>query len=245
MGPKKTQPSDNSTSNMEKLQAEMNEKLSALIEQVSRLSDDLREVKAENKSLKETVQQQADEIMDLKNVINDRETHARSWSIRITNLPLPAGQESNNKVVMDTVYQELVLPILEGARSSGDINTIPACEQLIEIAHILPGRGTHKPVIVRFLSRYWRSLLFKHRREHAPREVAPTSSTSGGRPARMRFPFYEDLTKATFRQLKQLQADERVTSAWTVSGSIRFKVKDDDTVYKVSNIYETIEDIIE
>jgi hypothetical protein len=240
MGPKKNATSDN---NMEKLQMEMNNKLTVMMEEIRNLSEALKEVKEENKGLKEKVQQQADEIMDLRNEMNDREAHARSWSIRVINLPLPAGQESDNNIVMRTVYQELVVPILTGAQTSGDITSIPTCEQIIEVAHILPGRGANKPVIVRFMSRFWRSLLFKHRREHAPRE-APAPTTSG-RPARMKFPFYEDLSRVTFRQLKLVQADERVTSAWTVSGVIRFKVKDDETIYKVSNMFETVDDIIE
>jgi hypothetical protein len=241
MGPKKV--TNQGFPNIERPLEEMNDKLSTLMEEVRSLKDTLKEVKSENVVLKEKLQQQADEIAVLRNEMNDREAHARSWSLRVINVPIPEGQETDNKIVMHAVYNSLVVPILEGAKTKGDITVLPTCENIIEVAHILPGRSAKKPVIVRFMSRFWRSLMFKHRREFAPREAA-ASTSAGGRPARMLYPFYEDLTRITFRQLKSIQADERVTSAWTVSGAIRFKVQDDDTVYKVSTIYETVEDII-
>jgi hypothetical protein len=227
---------------MERLQAEMNSKLTALVEEVRSLSGALKQVKDENVQLKQTLENQADEIADLRNELNERELHARSWSIRVVNLPLPEGRETDNRVVMETVYKELVVPILEGARASGEIQVIPPCDNIVEVAHILPGKATKKPVIVRFHSRYWRSLLFKHRKEHAPREAQAQAGSS--RP-RMKYSFFEDLTKATFRQLKKIQADERVESAWTVSGVVRFKVSGDSSIHKVTSIYDTVDDIIE
>jgi hypothetical protein len=240
MPPKKN--SDNDTSKaMEKQLAEMNKKLNTLMEEFRSVAETLKQTKKENESLKETVSQQADEIAELRNAINDRELHARSWSIRINNIPIREGQETNNKVVMNAVYQELVAPILAGAVEAGEITSVPPCENLIEVAHILPGKGAKKPIIVRFFSRYWRSLLFRFRKDHAPREAAPAADRSG----RMRYPFYEDLTRATFKQLKAIQADDSVTAAWTVSGNIRFKVENDDTIYRVSNMYDTVADLVE
>jgi hypothetical protein len=244
MGPKKgTQSTTQGVPNIERLQEEMNEKLSTLMEEVRSLKDTLKDMKSENVALKERVQQQEETIAVLRNDMNDREAHARSWSLRVINIPIPEGQETDNRIVMNAVYNSLVVPILEGARSKGDITVLPTCENVIEVAHILPGRSAKKPVIVRFMSRFWRSLMFKHRREFAPREAAATTS-AGGRPPRMLYPFYEDLTRITFRQLKSIQADDRVTSAWTVSGAIRFKIQDDETVYRVTTMYETVDDIV-
>jgi hypothetical protein len=79
---------------------------------------------------------------------------------------------------MESLYKELVVPILEGARASGEISTIPLCDNILEVAHILPGKTAKKPIIARFHSRYWRSLLFKYRRDHAPRE--PARAAAGG-----------------------------------------------------------------
>ena len=48
---------------------------------------------------------------------------------------------------MQAVYDHLILPILEGAKSKGDILHVPDCETLLETAHILPGSADGpKPV---------------------------------------------------------------------------------------------------
>jgi predicted nuclease with TOPRIM domain len=172
MPPKKPNTNNSNTDGggaktMEALQIEMNNKLSVLMDDFRSLKDEFKSMKQENKKLKETLEQQADEIAELKNELNEKELHARSWSIRVNNIPVPDGKETDNKAVMQAVHKELVAPILAGAVSAGEIASVPSCDNLIEIAHILPGKGARKPIIVRFLSRYWRSLLFKHRREHA------------------------------------------------------------------------------
>jgi predicted RNase H-like nuclease (RuvC/YqgF family) len=95
-------PSTNNTT-MEELQAEMITKLTSLVEEVRSISSTLKQVKSENAQLKATIQQQADEIAVLKNDNNDRELHARSWSVRVVNLPLPPDQETSNRSSMDTV----------------------------------------------------------------------------------------------------------------------------------------------
>jgi mRNA-degrading endonuclease YafQ of YafQ-DinJ toxin-antitoxin module len=223
---------------MEALQEEMNNKLSTLLDEVKSLKSEIKSVKQDNAKLKETVQNQAEEIAELRNELNDKELHGRSWSIRVNNIQVQ--DETNNRAVMQAVHTELIAPILAGAVESGEIESVPSCTSLIEIAHILPGKGARKPIIVRFFSRYWRSLLFRFRKDHAPRETATTND----RPGRMKYPFYEDLTRATFKQLKTIQSDERVTAAWTVSGVIRFKLDGDEKVYRVTSVYDTIDDLL-
>jgi predicted nuclease with TOPRIM domain len=149
MGPKKKTVSslsasdNNSAGNMERLQEEMNEKLSDLVKEVRSLATKLKKSKSENESLKQKVQHQADQISELRNNMNDRESHARSWSICAINILVPKEQESDNNIIMKAVYEELVVPILEGAKACGDIATIPARENIIEIAHILPGKAAN------------------------------------------------------------------------------------------------------
>ena len=60
----------------------------------------------------------------------------------------------------------------------------------------------------------------------------------------MKFPFFEDLTGASFSKLNYIKQQQDVASAWTVNGSIRFKIKNSEQVYKVSNLSETFEDIV-
>ena len=167
--------------------------------------------------------------------------------MRILNIHLQPGKESDTQLVMDTIYQQLLLPILEGAKASEEIHTIPSREALLETAHILPGKGPKKPIIARFYSRYWRSLIFQYRKDFAPREESPANNTRRGadRTSRMLFPFYKDLTRATFKQLQSIKEKENVTAAWTVSGVIRFKIKDSENIYKVSSLWGTVDSLTE
>ena len=229
---------------MEEMQSETNSKLSELIEKFEQLEASLLAVTQEKEILKVTVSRQAIELAELRNSLNEREQYARSWSMRVLNVPVPKESESDTRLVMQSVYDNLIHPILEGARASGAIDSVPSCDSLLETAHILPGKTDgHKLVIARFYSRYWR-------REFAPREAsttaaASTSSRSGAnRLARMRFPFFEDLTKANFQKLAAIKQHEDVSSAWTVNGTIKFKIKDDDTIYRISNLQESVEDVI-
>ena len=226
----------------------MNTKLSALIAKFEALEAALLSVKAKNETLKCTVAEQVEEIADLRNSLNDREQYVRNWSMRILNLEIPKDSEVDTRFVMNAVYDTLLLPILEGALANGDIDHVPDCNSLLETAHILPGKkDSAKPIIARFYSRYWRNLVFRNRKEFAPREVgnaATSTRTSTAKGARMRFPFFEDLTRATFKKLGDIKNQERVVSAWTVNGSIRFKIKDNNNIFRVSSINESIDDIV-
>jgi hypothetical protein len=240
--------------NVEELLKETIHKLNVLTDKVTDLETSLKAAAAENTSLKATVAKQDDEIASLKDALNSREQHARSWSVRLLNIQLPPGQESNNKVVMDTVYNNVLLPILEGAKQQKEISIIPECENLLDTAHILPGKGTNKPIIARFFSRYWRSIIFRFRKDFAPREDGPsapaTRSSAGAgaaaaRAPRMKYSIFEDLTGLNFKQLQSIKQHEAVTSAWSVNGIIKFKVKNSEQIYKVVSLYDTVDSIIE
>ena len=251
MTPKKKQPKESTktTHSMEEMQIEMNAKLTALMAKFEAVEASLAAVIKDNIKLKETVAGQAVEIAELRNSLNERERYARNWSLRALNIPVPKESESDTRVVMKAVYDNLLHPILEGARARGDISHVPDCDALLETAHILPGKDEgHKPVITRFYSRYWRNLVFRNRKEFAPRESISTTSnntrSSASKVSRMKFPFFEDLTRATFQKLSAIKQQDGVTSAWTVNGSIRFKLRDNNTIYRVSSLHETFEDII-
>ena len=236
-----------SNHSMEDLQQELLEKISTLTDKFENLEATLLRMSRENEDLKVTVLNQAKEIAELRNNLNEREQYARNWSMRCLNMPVPKESENDTRIVMKVVYETLIHPILEGARVAGDISSVPNCETLLETAHILPGKSGTKPVIVRFYSRYWRNLVFRHRKDYAPREEVPATNntrSSGGRAAKMKYPFFEDLTRATFQKLAYIKQQSDVTAAWTVNGSIRFRTKESETIYRVSNLLETFEDIV-
>ena len=230
----------------------MNTKLSSLIEKFELLEASLISVTREKEALKVTVAEQAVEIAELRNSLNEREQYARSWSMRILNILVHKDHETDTRRVMQSVYDNLIQPILEGARANGDIEHVPNCEALLETAHILPGKGDGpKLVIARFFSRYWRNVVFRNRKDFSPREPStaiptPSNNTRSGaaRTPRMKYPFFEDLTRATFTKLTAIKQQEGVISAWTVNGSIRFKLKDNNTIFRVSKLQETFEEII-
>ena len=232
--------------------ASLSTQMVTLIEKMDKMEQLLSATQTENSKLRDQVQTQSEEILYLKDCLNDREQYARSWSIRCLNIPLQKDQETNPRYVMQEVYKELLLPILKGAVEKGDIPVVPTCYELLEMAHILPGKkGDKKPIIARFYSRYMRSLIFRYRKDFAPRETQTATrasgaeqSGSGSRPPRMRYSFFEDLTRGTYAKLQEIKSVPEVQSAWTVSGTIRFKVKDSETVYKVSSLTDSVASIM-
>jgi hypothetical protein len=69
------------------------------------------------------------------------------------------------------------------------------------------------------------------------------ASGAGERP-RYAFPFYEDLSSAVFRKMKELQADSRVDACWSVNGQLRYRLTGSDTIKKVSRVLEPIDSIL-
>jgi hypothetical protein len=146
---------------------------------------------------------------------------------------------------MEALYNKALLPILQGAHRQGAIGTIPSCSQLLETAHILPGQsGRPKPIIARFYSRNLRSIIFKFKKDHAPRTPSTTTQKSTHRLPRFSYPIYEDLTRDTFICLKALSADTRTSACWTVSGHIKYKLNNSNDIKKVSSIYSSVDSII-
>ena len=118
---KKVKESTKTTLSMEDIQIEMNAKLTSLIEKFEQLEASLISVTREKEALKVTVEEQACEIAELRNSLNEREQYARSWSMRVLNIPVPKDSETDTRCVMQAVYDRLILPILEGAKGKGDI----------------------------------------------------------------------------------------------------------------------------
>ena len=71
--PKKTRESTKTTYSMEEMQSEMNSKLSALIEKFELLEASLFSVTREKEALKVTVAEQANELAELRNSLNESE----------------------------------------------------------------------------------------------------------------------------------------------------------------------------
>ena len=194
---------------------------------------------AKTKALQEEVKAKDKLISNMKLKMNSLEQHNRKWSIRVNNIAIPEDESSDPIRVMHHTYHQALLPILNGALQSGDIDSIPAFDELLETAHILPGRDNSrpKPIIARFYSRNLRSAVFRHKKESAPKITVNNRSS-------FKYPIYEDLTGDTYACVKALSSDQRTGAVWTINGVVRFKLAGENTVKKVSDIYDCVETIL-
>ena len=201
----------------------------------------------ENKDLKKELLDRDVEIVNLKSLINNMDQRHRSWSTRIFNVRIPKEDENNNFKVMDAVFKAAILPILQGALADKLIAKLPTCEQVLETAHVLPGPADKpKPIIARFFNRNIRAIVFRGKKDHAPRlaEERQATRNSQARPGKFAYPIYEDLSPITYAKMRELATSGKTTTCWTTNGNIRFKLPDDETVHRVSSVFLSVADII-
>jgi hypothetical protein len=116
----------------------------------------------------------------LESKINTMEQYNRSYSVRILNIPVNNEEEKNPFLLRDKVYRLAFHPILVGAMADGEIPHVPTAGELIEMAHVLPGKaGAPKPVIARFRDRIFRTICLRHKKAHSPRLDMPGSESGG------------------------------------------------------------------
>jgi hypothetical protein len=233
---------------IEELRADFKRSFDAQEARFFELKELLLGVQAENSDLRKSLEEKEREIGSLKQKTNDSEQYARSWSIRILDLAIPADQDSSNTdIVMRQVYQRVLLPIFEGAVKNRLMNEIPPYLQVLETAHILPAKpGQTPPIIARFYSRNVKAMVFRLKKEFALKQQAPQVAQPGARKrtAKLLHPFYEDLTTANFKKMRAIAGDSRVISCWSVAGQLRYRLEGEDRIRKVPNIYMPLESII-
>ena len=225
------------------------ERLEALLETSK---NDLTSAKREVATLTKAMEEKEREVSYLKWKANDQEQYARSWSIRILDLAIPAGLDASDPdQVMQTVYDKLLKPILEGAVSKKLLPSLPHYTAILETAHILPSKANQTPpIIARFYSRNIKAMMFRLKKEFAAKQ--PSSQTLQSQPgpqtrqfAKLAFPFYEDLTTANFKKMRAIAQDNRVLACWSVAGQLRFRLNGEDRVRKVQDIFATVDSIIQ
>jgi hypothetical protein len=221
------------------------DKVDLLTEQLGNIEESLKIISSENVSIKSTLAANQANITSVQSNQIRLDQYQRSWSVRVMELQLSPQEEDNPFRLAEAVYTKVFLPILNGALSEDLIPKIPSCDQLLELAHVLPASkpGSIKPIICRFLNRDYRSICFRLKKKYATRSTS-TPPGSGDKRPRYAFPFYEDLSAATFKKMKEVQADSRVESCWSVNGQLRFRLAGSDTVKRVYNIMDPIDTII-
>jgi hypothetical protein len=218
------------------------DKVDLLSEQLGNIEESMRQLSAENTDIKTSLASTQATIHTIQGNQIRMDQYNRSWSVRVMDLPLSPADEENPFRLAETVYSKVFLPILQGALSKDLIPKIPSCEQLLERAHVLPASkpGTTKPIICRFLNRDYRAVCFRLKKEFATRAQGESSDK---RP-RYAHPFYEDLSAATFKKMKEIQADPRVESCWSINGQLRFRLTGSDVVKRVNHILDPLDTII-
>jgi len=163
-------------------------------------------------------------------------------------------------VVTNKVYNLALLPILQGALERKQLHNIPSVEQLLEVAHVLPGKdGDPKPIIMRFFNRNTKDLIFRLKKFYAPRISGSGGIGGGGGGARARaeeaggfegrgkytFPLYEDLTRATFKKMRAIAEDSRVKACWSVKGQLKFVLHSNpNEIRKVASLLDPLDSIL-
>jgi hypothetical protein len=208
----------------------------------------LHTTQKENADLKSDLSNSYDEVKSLKTKLNNLEQHHRSWSIRVVGVKIPTADETDNEAVKNHLYAKLIRPILAGAVQKGLLAAIPSAEEVLERAHILPTKKQGpKPIIARFYCREIRALVFKIRKEFAPKETAPATRSQGNdeRPkTRYLYQVYDDLTRANFHKMRAISNDDRVDQCWAVNGQLKLRLKDSQEIIRVNSIYDSLEDIL-
>jgi uncharacterized protein YoxC len=211
------------------------------------LTEENKELRSALKQKDEQLEQMQTHVNDLEVKLNDLEQHHRGWSARVHNIPLSPAEEKNPNSVIEKVYQLALRPVLEGAHAAGELPEVPAADQVLEVAHVLPGKQGHpKPIIMRFYNRNLRNLIFKHKKNAAPRATGTGRGAggSGERTGRHLYPLFDDLTRLNYAKLKAIGQDSRVQACWSVGGQLRFKLHNSEEVKKVTSILDPVEKIL-
>jgi hypothetical protein len=212
------------------------------------LREENRELKGQLKEKDKVIEDMSKAVNNLEDRLNHVEQHHRGWGARVLNVPVSDVEAADPVAMINKVFDLALRPILEGAVRSGRLDAVPLASQVLEVAHVLPGKpGQPRPIIMRFYSRNIRSLCFQFKRDFAPREQLQQARAGGeGESARGRFayPLYDDLTKPTLNKMRAISQDDRAQACWTVNGKIHFKLKNSENVRKVVSIMDPLDLIL-
>lgn len=238
---------NNKMSRMEQIESEVK----SIKTLVVALKEENKELRADIKKKDEQLNNMQSTVNSLEVKLNNLEQHHRGWGARVLNVPVTEAEEADPDAMIEKVFQLALRPILEGAVSKGRLQSLPTADQVLEVAHVLPGKPGHpKPIIMRFYNRNLRNLVFQLKKEFATKESPEPGRRGVGeggrseRQGRIRYPLYEDLTKTNLAKMRAIAQDERVQACWTVSGQIRFRLQDSNEVKRVNSIHDPLDKIL-
>lgn len=187
------------------------------------------------------------QVYDLQNIMNLREQQLRSRTVRVTGVPFTDEEKSSvdPKFLAKKVHEKLLLPILNQAKSAGQIERTPTHTTAVESCFrvrantALTGTARPPPIILKFTSDQFKQVVMRNKRLHIP--TPPKEEKDLGI---QRYNIVEDLTPPAFKKLREVLEEESVTKAWTVNGVIKFTARGDTKVHTVKSVYDPISVIL-
>jgi hypothetical protein len=179
-------------------------------------------------------------IADLSAQVNRLDQASRANSIRV--IGLPVTMQTSPADIVKIVFENVVNPCLESAKKAGEFPSmyVPFPDLLIDSAFSIPSKANSStPVIVKFSSTSIRNIVFRHKKSALPQVKDPASNRT-----RNKYSVYEDLSPANHATLQRFAKDSRVKSTWSYNGQVRFKVHNNDTMYRVKSSSDTYEDLV-
>lgn len=212
-------------------------KVDTLITKVDSMEAAIRELKTENAALRADLSQKDAVIAVLKDQVNNLEQFNRTSTVRVIGLPVTRASASGQ--VNRAVYENLIVPVFQGAVEKGELAVVPPNTAVIEAAYTIPSRADTSVVILKFSSVLYRNVFFRYKKEYEQK-----TSIEGSTRERPKFPVYEDMTAANNMQFKAFKQHERTTAVWTYGGQIKFRIENSERIYKVRSLSDTVDSII-
>jgi hypothetical protein len=216
-------------------------KLDEIKSTVKALDSKVEHLIKENDVLKQEIAKRDVKIQQLSDHVNRLDQASRSASLRI--LGLPVTTQTPPAEIYEIVHREIIVPIIEAAKSSGDLTSqadLPP-HYLIVNAFAIPAKRAFpsNPVILKLNSEFIRSLVFKHKKNSLPTMLDISSNKVCNK-----YSIFEDLSPATHAQFWSFAEDARVKSVWSYSGQVRFKTHESKVIFKAKSLSDTFETIV-
>jgi len=231
------------------LNAKLDTKLDAITARLDKLDSmetAVGEILKENVTMRENLAAAAaenvkkDAIISLLNEqVNRCDQELRSKSLRIIGLPITSTTPHAN--IPDIVFSHIISPIIEAAKANGELptNSIPGHHFIIDSAFAIPTKkGNNCQVIVKLSSMYIRNMIFRLKKTTFAKTMDPVT-----RKERSAYAIHEDLAPANYQLLRSFADDPKVKSAWSYNGQIKFRLHDDDTIYRAKHLTDTVDSV--
>jgi hypothetical protein len=214
------------------------ERMEIIEKKIDSVEAALYDLKKENSVLREELAAKEKTINSLTEQLNRVDQATRSASVRIIGLPI--NSNTTQPEVSKLVFNEIVHPVFLAAKASGELpNATFAPHFLINNVFSIPSKkGQSCPVILTLSSQFFRNLIFRYKKT-----ALPSTHDSVSNRDRPKYLVFEDLSPPTFSQLRAIAGDERVKSAWTFGGQIRFRLHNSETVHRVKSLAETVDSV--